>query len=389
MNESWRRNLFVAVFGAFTTVLAMTMLLPFLPLYVAELGVHGQASIAEWSGIAFGATFLAAGAAAPLWGRLADRYGRKPLLIRASLGMAVCMALTGTVHTMAQLVGLRLLTGLLGGYASGATILVATQTPRERSAWALGILSSGIMAGGLLGPLAGGLLPPLMGIRNSFFLAGGLIFIAFLLTATLIRERRPPGRHRASGGMPPLADRRHVLALLLVGMLLTLANFSVEPIITLFIAELGTPPARVTMVAGLAMSAAALGSMLAAPRIGRLADRTGHRRVALASLLACAALLLPQAAVQAPWQLVVLRLLMGVALAGLMPAVTSMIRHSVPAEITGRVLAWNTSTQYVGQVAGPMLGATVAAHLGMRPVFLATAVLMLAGCLLVRGLPRG
>src|ERR1700722_19141491 len=160
----WRRNLVVCVFGCFTTIVAMTLLLPFLPLYVEQLGVTDHAAIAEWSGAAYGATFFTAAVCAPLWGRLADLYGRKLMLIRASLGMAVAMSLIGLAHTVWQLVAFRLLAGLLGGYASGSTVLIATQAPKARSGWALGILSAGIMAGSLAGPLIGGVLPPLIGI---------------------------------------------------------------------------------------------------------------------------------------------------------------------------------------------------------------------------------
>ncbi len=376
----WRRNLLVCVFGSFTTVLAMTLLLPFLPLYVASLGVRDRGAVAQWSGIAFGATFLASGLAAPLWGRVADRTGRKPILVRASLGMAVCMALTGTVQDIWELLALRLLTGLLGGYASGSTLLVATQTPRRRSAWALGVLSSGVMAGGVAGPLLGGVLPPLIGVRRTFFLAGGVIFLAFLATVMLIREERPPrvvGPRQGAWAVVP--DRRAVLAMLLTGTLLTLANMSIEPIVTLYVAQLLPPGGPVTVMSGLIMAAAALGSVLAAPPVGRIADRIGHRRVVVAGLLACALLLLPQASVTGAWQLLGLRFLMGVALAGLSPALTSMIRHSVPAAAASRILSLNTSAQYVGFVAGPLLGGVVAAHLGMRPVFGVTSLVMLAG----------
>ncbi len=389
--QAWRRNLLVCTFGAFTTVLAMTLLLPFLPLYVAALGVRGQGAVAQWSGITFGATFLASGAAAPFWGRVADRWGRKPILVRASLGMAVCMALTGTVQTIWQLLALRLLTGLLGGYASGSTLLVATQTPKGRSAWALGVLSSGIMAGAVAGPLLGGALPPLIGVRQTFLLAGGVIFVAFLATTLLIREGRPA---RSVGPRPgawsEVPDRRAVLAMLLTGTLLTLANMSIEPIVTLYVAQLMPPDGPVTVMSGLIMAAAALGSVLAAPPVGRIADRIGHRRVVVAGLLACALLLVPQALVTRAWQLLGLRFLMGAALAGLSPAITSMIRHAVPVAVAGRILSLNTSAQYVGFVAGPLLGGIVAAHLGMRPVFWITSLLMLAGAALafrLRDLP--
>ncbi len=155
-NSFWRRNLLVCFIGSFSTVFAMTLMLPFLPLYVEELGVQGHAAIVQWSGVAFSATFITAGLIAPVWGKLGDKYGRKSMLVRASLGMAVTVSLMGMVTNIWQLVGLRLLVGLAGGYSSGATILIAVQAPRERVAWALGIVSCGVMAGNLIGPLAGG-----------------------------------------------------------------------------------------------------------------------------------------------------------------------------------------------------------------------------------------
>src|SRR5579871_5141947 len=167
----WKRNLVVCLIGSFTTIVAMTLLLPILPLYVEELGVSDHAAIVQWSGVAYGATFFTAALTAPLWGRLADWYGRKLMLIRASLGMAVAMSLMGMAHNVWELVALRLLAGLLGGYTSGSMILVAAQTPKARSGWALGVMSAGIMAGNLAGPLIGGIVPALVGIRTTFLLA--------------------------------------------------------------------------------------------------------------------------------------------------------------------------------------------------------------------------
>ena len=274
----WRRNLAVCLIGSFTTIVAMTLLLPFLPLYVEQLGVSDRAAIAQWSGVAYGATFFAAALVAPLWGRLADRYGRKLMLVRASLGMAVAMSLIGMAHNVWELVGLRLFAGFAGGYASGSTILVATQTPQGRSGWALGMLSSGIMAGNLVGPLIGGALPPLIGIRATFWLAGGVIFLTFIATTVLIKEdKRPAPTKKAStqAGWSQIPDKRPVIAMLVMGLLLMLANMSIEPIITIYVAQI-VKRRRVTIVSGVVMSAAALGSILSASRLGRLADRIGH-----------------------------------------------------------------------------------------------------------------
>lgn len=380
---NWQRNLAVSVFGAFTTIIAMTLLLPFLPLYVEHLGVSDPAAIVQWSGIAFGATFLTAALTAPLWGRLGDRYGRKLMLIRASLGMAIAMSLIGLAENIYQLVGLRLLAGLLGGYASGATILVATQTPKARSGWALGMLASGIMAGNLTGPLIGGLLPPLVGIRNTFFLAGGLIFITFLATLFLMKEvpRNKPAagtpKATAASAWSAIPDKRPVVTMFVVAGLMMFAIMSIEPIITVYLIQLHTQD--VTLMAGVVMSATALASVLSASRVGKLADRIGHWKVVTGCMSVAALLLIPQAFVTNEWQLVGLRFLMGLALGGLLPGIAAIIRHAVPDKVAGHMLGYSTSCQYIGQVLGPLTGGFVGGHFGMPAVFIITCVLM-AGC---------
>lgn len=380
--DYWQRNLWVCVFGSLTTIIAMTLLLPFLPLYVEQLGVTDHAAIVQWSGVAYGATFLTAALTAPLWGRLGDQYGRKLMLIRASLGMAVAMSLIGLSQNVYQLVGLRLLTGLLGGYSSGSITLVATQTPRAKTAWALGMMSSGIMAGNLIGPLVGGALPPLIGIRMTFLAAGGIIFVAFLATTFLIKEAPRPRRSRATKqkeGFASIPDKAPVIAMLATGMLLMFANMSIEPIITVYVAQIVPNPAHVTLVAGFVMAAAALGSIISASRLGKLADRIGHWTVIIGCLLVCASLLIPQAFVTTGWQLIALRFLMGLSLGGLLPCIATVIRHNVPERSAGSILGYSTSSQYVGQVAGPLAGGFVGGHFGMRAVFLGTSVLMAAG----------
>ena len=391
IEHHWKRNLAVCVVGAFTTIVAMTLLLPFLPLYVEHLGVKDPAAIAQWSGVAFGATFLSAAFTAPLWGRLGDRYGRKLMLIRASLGMAIAMSLIGLAENIYQLVGLRLLAGLLGGYASGATILVATQTPKARTGWALGMLSSGIMAGNLAGPLIGGLLPPLIGIRNTFFLAGGVIFLTFLATLFVMKEAPRP--RRSAGEARPVAvrpwtvilDKKPVITMLVVACLVMFSVMSIEPIITVYLTQLNT--GNVTLMAGVVMSATALASVLSASRIGKLADRIGHWKVVMCCLTAAAVLLIPQAFVTNAWQLAGLRFLMGIALGGLLPCIAAIIRHAVPDAVAGRMLGYSTSSQYAGQVLGPLTGGFLGGHFGMPLVFIVTSVLM-AGCALAMWLMR-
>ncbi|WP_408348982.1 MFS transporter [Paraburkholderia aromaticivorans] len=380
----WRRNLAVCVFGSFTTLVSLSMLLPFLPIYVQQLGVQSQSAVIQWSGIAFGATFLGTAVTAPLWGRLADRYGRKPMLVRAAVGMAVVMSLIGIAHNVHELVGLRLLAGLVGGYSSASTVMVGTQAPKARAGWALGMLSTGALAGNLIGPLVGGFLPGWLGIRGTFFAGGAMIAVAALLTIFVVKEDFDPATHssRRPAGHAPASTHRNdypvVAALLVTAMMVLLANMSIEPVITVYVGSLGVPSLHLSRVAGVVMACSAFGSMLTAARLGALADRIGSWNVIVACLVLTGLVMVPQAFVHAWWQLAGLRALMGMTLAGLLPAIAKLARHAVEEHKTGQMLGYLQSAQFSGQVVGPIIGGAIAVHLGLHAVFFVTGSLLVA-----------
>ncbi|ASL46155.1 Putative metabolite transport protein YjhB [Burkholderia sp. AD24] len=377
----WQRNLVVCVFGSFTTLVSLSMLLPFLPLYVEQLGVHSPGAIVQWSGVAFGATFFGTAVTAPLWGRLAGRYGRKPMLVRAAIGMAVVMSLIGLAHNVTELVVLRLAAGLIGGYASASIVMIGTQVPRERAGWALGVLSTGALAGNLIGPLVGGFLPTWVGIRGTFFVGGAMIAVAAVATILLVREnfnsavdaKAKPAVKELAGVKP---NRAVIPALLVTAMMVLLANMSIEPIITVYIGGLGVPHAHLARVAGIVMACSAFGSMLTASRLGALADRVGSWNVIIGCLIATALAMLPQAFVTHWWQLAALRGVMGMTIAGLLPSIAKLVRHSVDEQSSGTTLGYLQSAQFTGQVVGPLIGGSIGAHIGLQPVFFVTAALL-------------
>ncbi|MGF6411215.1 MFS transporter [Paraburkholderia sp. MM5482-R1] len=382
--QYWRRNLVVCVIGSFTTLVSLSMLLPFLPLYVRQLGVSSPSAVIQWSGIAFGATFLGTALTAPLWGRLADRFGRKPMLVRAAIGMALVMSLIGVAHNVYELVALRLIAGLVGGYASASTVMVGTQAPRERAGWALGILSTGALAGNLVGPLIGGVLPDWIGIRGTFFAGGAMIAAAALLTIFVVKEEFHPdsdAKAHARGTADVPARRTNyavVAALLVTAMMVLLANMSIEPIITVYIGGLGVNATHLARVAGVVMACSALGSMLTAVRLGALADRFGSWRVIVVCLVLTGLAMVPQAFVTHWWQLAALRVLMGMTLAGLLPSIGKLARQSVDESRTGRMLGYLQSAQFSGQVVGPVIGGVIGVHLGLHAVFFVTGALLIA-----------
>ncbi len=382
----WKRNLYIAWFGSFATTAGMSLVVPFLPLYIEQLGVTRTQSVEQWAGAAFGATFLLAAVVSPLWGRLADQKGRKLMLLRASLGMAIIMVLLGFVQNVYELVGLRLLMGGVSGYISAAITLVATQTPKEHSGWALGTLSTGAVGGTLLGPLIGGWLSEIIGFRHVFFVTGVFMFIAFIVTLVFVKEQFTPGK---SAKLPTrdiwamISNPRMVVAMFLTTFMLQLANMSIEPIVTIYIKQLLPDASHVALIAGIVVSASGMANVIFAPLIGKTSDRIGPRKVLQVCLLAAAILFIPQAYVHTPWQLMGLRFLMGISLGGLLPSINSIVKRSVPTQIAGRVFGYNQSFQYLGNIAGPTLGGQMAAHFGFHYVFFSTSALLFINSLWV------
>jgi MFS family permease len=377
----WRRNLAVCVFGSFTTLVSLSMLLPFLPLYVQQLGVTSSSAVIQWSGVAFGATFLGTAVTAPIWGHLADRYGRKPMLVRAAIGMAIVMSLIGIAHSVVELVALRLIAGLVGGYASASVVMIGTQAPRMRAGWALGLLSTGALTGNLVGPLVGGFLPAWVGIRGTFFVGGAMIAVAAAATILLVREdfdRKSDAKDRAAAKGTSSTTSNHflIVTLLLTAMMVLLANMSIEPIITVYVGQLGVPVDHLTRTAGIVMAASALGSMLTAARLGALADRVGSWNVIIGCLLATGLVMVPQAFVTQWWQLALLRVLMGMTIAGLLPSIARLVRHSVDEHHSGKTLGYLQSAQFTGQVVGPLIGGLIGARIGLHEVFFVTGSLL-------------
>lgn len=371
----------VAWVGCFLTGAAFSLVMPFLPLYVELLGVTGHSALNMWSGLVFSITFLFSAMASPFWGGLADRKGRKIMLLRSALGMAIVMALMGFAQNIWQFLVLRALLGLLGGFIPNANALIATQMPRNRSGWAMGTLSTGGVAGALLGPLAGGLLADVYGLRMVFFITASVLFICFLLTLFCIRENFTPVAKKemlhAKEVLASLKSPRLVLSLFVTTMIIQVATGSIAPILTLYVRELAGNVGNIAFISGMIASVPGVAALMSAPRLGRLGDRIGPEKILVAALLISVLLLVPMAFVQTPWQLGLLRFLLGAADGALLPAVQTLLVYNTTQQVAGRVFSYNQSFRDIGNVTGPLLGAAVSANYSFRAVFCVTAGIVL------------
>ncbi|AEF45425.1 major facilitator superfamily MFS_1 [Serratia sp. AS12] len=386
--EAWKLNLISVWLGCFFTGLAMSQILPFLPLYIEQLGVSGHQSLSIWSGLVFSGTFLVSALVSPLWGSLADRKGRKLMLLRASLGMAIVIVLQGMVTHVYQLFALRALMGLTSGYIPNAMALVASQVPRDKSGWALGTLSTGPVSGVIVGPLLGGLMADHLGLRVVFFVTAGLMFVSFLITLFLIKERhievKKANRLSGKAVFQSLPYPTLIVTLFISTLMIQLANSSISPILTLFIKDLSGDSGNIAFISGMIAAVPGIAALISAPRLGRLGDRIGTARILMAALGLTTLLFAIMAWVQTPLQLGILRFLLGFADGALMPAVQTLLLKYSSDQVTGRIFGYNQSFMYLGNVVGPLIGSSVSALMGFRWVFAVTAVLVLINCLLLR-----
>lgn len=383
---TWKRNLIFCWFGMFVTGVGMSQIAPVLPLYIDHLGIHDTGLIEQFSGIAFGITFIISAIFSPIWGQAADRFGRKPMLLRASLGMAVVIFSMGFAQSVYQLIGLRLLQGVITGYSTACTTLIATQTDMEHAGWALGTLSTANVAGALLGPVIGGYIGERLGLQNVFFVTGALMLIAFITTVFFVKEsfaRQDKEVLSAREIWTALPDKGLILIMFVTSFVLTLALYSVEPIITVYVTQLSGNSGHVALLAGMVFSASGLANILAAPGLGKLSDRIGAQKVMVIALAVAGLVFVPQGFVKNPWQLMGLRFVLGLAVAGLNPSVNTLVKKITPASFTGRVFGFNISAQYLGVFGGSILGGQVAAYLGIQYVFFVTSALLLVNAVWV------
>ncbi len=380
--ESWKVNLISVWFGCFFTGLAISQILPFLPLYVSQLGVSSHEALSMWSGLTFSVTFLVSAIVSPMWGSLADRKGRKLMLLRASLGMAIAILLQAFATNVWQLFLLRALMGLTSGYIPNAMALVASQVPRERSGWAISTLSTAQISGVIGGPLMGGFLADHVGLRAVFLITAVLLVISFLVTLFLIKEGARPSVSKAErlSGKAVFASLPYpwlMISLFVTTMVIQLCNGSVGPILALFIQSMAPESSNIAFLSGMIAAVPGISALMSAPRLGKLGDRIGTGRILMATLVVAVVLFFAMSFVTTPFQLGVLRFLLGFADGAMLPAVQTLLIKYSSDRVTGRIFGYNQSFMYLGNVAGPLMGAAVSAMAGFRWVFFATAVVIL------------
>ena len=372
--ETWKRTVYISLVCVFCTAFGVSQLAPILPLYFHDLGVQTPEAMSLWSGLATGATYIIVCLAAPFWGRVADKKGRKITLIRSSFGMALCNILIAFQTTPEGVVLIRLVQGLVSGFYSASITLIASETPIERTGWALGLLASANLAGSLIGPLLGGYIADTVGIRNDFIIVGALMGLAGVLATIFIHENYVPKPNPEKLSIRKLKEQipefNSIVALCVASFIYAICIMSLQPVISVYIK--GIVPSdteNLAFIAGAVFSAMGIAQLMSSSPLGKLVDKIGPRKVLVVSLIYVGVLNIPQAYVSDVYQLAIIRFLQGFGLGGMLPALNTYLSSKTPREFTGQVFSYNQSCLFFGYFLGSVGGASLMAWLGFTTLF--------------------
>ena len=372
--ETWKRTVYISLVCVFCTSFGVSQLGPILPLYFHDLGVNTPEGMSLWSGLATGITFLIVCLAAPFWGRLADRKGRKITLIRSSFGMALCNVLIAFQTTPEGVVLIRLIQGLVSGFYSASITLIASESPIERTGWALGLLASANLAGSLIGPLLGGYIADTVAIRNDFIIVGILMGLAGVLATSFIHENYVPKPNIEKLSISKLKEQipefSSIVALCVASFIYAICIMSLQPVISVYIK--GIVPSNtenLAFIAGAVFSAMGIAQLMSSSPLGKLVDKVGPRKVLVVSLIYVGLFNIPQAYVTDVYQLAFIRFLQGFGLGGMLPALNTYLSSKTPREFTGQVFSYNQSCLFFGYFLGAIGGSSLMALLGFTTLF--------------------
>ena len=383
----WKRTLYPAVAAQVMSMTGFMFVIPFLPFYIRELGVTDEAHVIWWTGVLACAPAVTLAIMAPVWGALADRYGRKLMVVRAMFCGAVVLFIMGRAQSVEVLLVARILQGLLTGTITASTALVAAATPSERSGYALGMIQAAVFFGASVGPLAGGLFADYYGIRDAFMVAAGVLVVGGLLILLVVREQ-PTTRTSKAHAHESRSFRQILLTTGFLAAVFTVAtvrfaNTASAPVYPLFVEMIHGPGEGLFALTGGIFSVAGLTSAVAAGLLGTVSDRVGHKRMLMVFCIMTGLASALNIFADSVSDLFVFRALFGLSVAGVMPAANAIIRRVTHDSNVGKAYGLTTAIGSIGWAAGPLVGAQIAAAYGLRAPFVLTGGVLVIAAVIV------
>jgi len=372
----WKRTFVFAFAAQFLSVVGISFCTPFLPFFVADVGVATGGEQAFWAGIVLASGALTYALFAPVWGILADRYGRKPMVCRAMIGATAAVFLMSFARNIPEMIFFRVLQGIFSGTLAASIALVASVVPKNRSGFALGMMQAAVFIGNALGPFIGGMTADHFGYRNSFRIGALLTFLGGMLVFFGIREGFTPPDRKTAAESPGF---RKILLLpgFLIGVMILfsvrLSNSIANPSFPLIVGDIHKSLENLNSITGSIIGVAAIAAAAAAAILGHAGDKLGRKKVLVACCIgACLASVGHYYAHDLP-TLFAVRILFGFSAAGMLPAANALIHEVVDPRSIGKAYGLAMALSMLGTAVGPTIGGTLAMKTGLRIPFLVTA----------------
>ena len=385
--SNMKRNFIIILISNFIVSSSLTMIMPFLSLYIETMGNFSESYVQKWAGLIFGATFISAFLMSPIWGRISDKYGYKPIMIINCFGIALSIFLMGHVQDVYQFFFLRLFMGIVTGFIPTSMAFISKHTPKNVAGKTLGTLQIGSVGGTLFGPIIGGSLADAVGFSYTFILTSITISLAAFIIIIGIHEPKIDTKKKSSvfsrkNIIWAIFHHRLILNTMFVTALIQIGNFSIQPLLSLYVSDLTTSE-QVAFLSGLTFSAAGVGSLIFSRFFGRLADQIGYEKVLATLLFITVLFIIPQALVTSLWQLILLRFFFGIFSGGLIPITTALIRREAPLEVQGEIMGYNQSFRFLGNIIGPVFGGIISGIATISTVFYTTGILFFIASIIV------
>lgn len=379
---NWKAVLAILTCNVVLMSASYTMLIPFLPMYlINELSVTSD-NVNMWSGIIFSVTFIVSAVMAPIWGKLSDKKGRKPMAVRAGVGLAITYFICGIVSSPIQLMFARILQGFAAGLWPAELAIMSSYAPKEKLGFCMGVMQGALTAGGVIGPLLGGVLASVFGMRVSFFISAGALALITLITLIFIKE---PPREAKTPEQLALAKEAEKVNLLKVPMIrrmlecavvIQMAILILQPILTLYVAELHHSMDNVIMLSGMVFSLGGFAGAISAPLWGRYGQSHGFFRTMCITLAGTGFILIIQSIPSTLTPFAILQFVCGLFYAGVYPSINSILVKKSPAEQRGRIFGLMFAAQQIGSTIGPLVGGFIGTFFGLKFVFIFAGILM-------------
>ena len=382
-NTVWKKNLPVLWLGVFLCCASYTSCIPFLPVYLLrELGVAPE-EVNFWAGISFAVTFLGCTVMAPYWGALADHVGQRKMAIRAGYGLALSYFLTGACQDMYQLIGVRILCGLVAGFVPACMSMASSSLPESRMGWGMGLMQTAMASGSIMGPLMGGYMASWFGMRMSFYVGSLALFAATTAVMLVVKDMTilQKGDFSAISLWRDLKDslcNKELRFIMFMFFMIQTCVMTIQPLITLYVGQLmGAMGDEAVKMSGVIFSLAGFAGILAAPFWGKRGQRYGFVRIFALVTFAAGFINLFQVFIQDVWQFAAIQFIYGLFLAGAVPNINAGLTVVTDKNTRGKAFGLSTSANQFGGVVGPLLGGALGAVLATRYVLVAT------GCILM------